>query len=245
LPKCDTSARRASASHRPGPQIVEESATARMIIGLQPTILMLAVCIAAEATVRCGHPFRSLGMTEDASLKAELAGRFHHARALRAHVAANRLRRKVTSITTAKSAINMMIIIMIVRVLISGGSSTGGGLVRCCGSSCSGQRSKIVRIGCADIAARLFAHARKSFAVRFPFGGSTGLASTISAGFDLASGSSEIDALASSRLWRFAERTPDSRRRLACAVPDVAQCNNDFESIGLPSYQHFRPSIRR
>jgi hypothetical protein len=30
-----------------------------------------------------------------------------------------------------------------------------------------------------------------------------------------------------------------------CAEACAGHSNNDFESMGLPSYQHFRPSIRR
>jgi hypothetical protein len=30
-----------------------------------------------------------------------------------------------------------------------------------------------------------------------------------------------------------------------CAEACAGHSNNDFESIGLPSYQHFRPSTRR
>ena len=48
------------------------------------------------------------------------------------------LRRTVTSISTANSAMNMMITMMIVLVFISEGSSTAAGLVRRCGSSSIG-----------------------------------------------------------------------------------------------------------
>ena len=75
----------------------------------------------------------------------------------------------------------MMITMMIVLVFISDGSSTAAGLVRCCGSSSSGQRSRIVTIGSDDIAAMLFAHLRKSSDVSVllaPVG--TGLGSTTS-----------------------------------------------------------------
>jgi hypothetical protein len=30
-----------------------------------------------------------------------------------------------------------------------------------------------------------------------------------------------------------------------CAEACAGHSNNDFESMGLPSYQHFRPSMRR
>jgi hypothetical protein len=54
---------------------------------------------------------------------------------------------------------------MIVLVFISDGSSAAAGLVRSCGSSSSGQRSRIVTIGSDGIAAMLFAHVRKSSGV--------------------------------------------------------------------------------
>jgi hypothetical protein len=44
-----------------------------------------------------------------------------------------------------------------------------------------------------------------------------------------------VQALASSPL------EPDCAGALACA----GHSNNDFENPGLPSYQHFRPSMRR
>jgi hypothetical protein len=36
---------------------------------------------------------------------------------------------------------------------------------------------------------------------------------------------------------------PSSETDCACAC--AGHSNNDFESMGLPSYQHFRPSMRR
>jgi len=36
-----------------------------------------------------------------------------------------------------------------------------------------------------------------------------------------------------------------SRSEFGCAEACVGHSNEDFESMGLPSYQHFRPSIRR
>jgi hypothetical protein len=66
------------------------------------------------------------------------------------------LRRTVTSIIAANSAMNMMITMMIVLVFIIEASSTAAGLVRRCGSSSSGQRSRIVATGGAGIAAMLF-----------------------------------------------------------------------------------------
>ena len=75
----------------------------------------------------------------------------------------------------------MMITMMIVLVFISDGSSTAAGLVRCCGSSSSGQRSRIVTIGSDGIAAMLFAHLRKSSGVSVPLAPvGTGLGSTTS-----------------------------------------------------------------
>ena len=84
----------------------------------------------------------------------------------------------------------MMITMMIVLTFISDGSSTAVGLVRCCGSSSSGQRSRIVKTGSAGIAAMLFANLRKSsgVSVRLACVG-TGLALTalgFSSGFGLA-----------------------------------------------------------
>ena len=36
-----------------------------------------------------------------------------------------------------------------------------------------------------------------------------------------------------------------SRSEFGCAEACAGHSNNDFESMGLPSYQHFRPSITR
>jgi hypothetical protein len=36
-----------------------------------------------------------------------------------------------------------------------------------------------------------------------------------------------------------------SPSEFGCAEACAGHSNNDFESMGLPSYQHFRPSIRR
>src|SRR5437588_10629370 len=75
----------------------------------------------------------------------------------------------------------MMITMMIVLVFISDGFSTAAGLVLCCGSSSSGQRSRIVTIGSDGIAAMLFAHLRKSSGVSVPLVPvGTGLGSTTS-----------------------------------------------------------------
>ena len=76
---------------------------------------------------------------------------------------------------------NKMITMTIVLVFISEGSSTAAGLVRRCGSSSSGQRSRIVTIGSDGIAAMLFAHVRKSCGVSVPLAPvGTGLGSTTS-----------------------------------------------------------------
>jgi hypothetical protein len=37
----------------------------------------------------------------------------------------------------------------------------------------------------------------------------------------------------------------NSPSEFGCAEACAGHSNNDFESMGLPSYQHFRPSIRR
>ena len=75
----------------------------------------------------------------------------------------------------------MMITLMIVLVFISDSSSPAAGLVRSCGSSLAGQRSRIVTIGSDGIAAMLFAHLRKSSDVSVPLAPvGTGLGSTTS-----------------------------------------------------------------
>src|SRR3954462_859998 len=92
----------------------------------------------------------------------------------------------------------------------------------------------------------LWPHACKSSVVSVALG--TGLATILgfACGFGSVVSPSEIDACASSALRGFADSLPDDGRGFAgTAGDDAVQCNKDFESIGLPSYQHFRPSISR
>jgi len=124
-------------------------------------------------------------------------------------------------ISTANSAMIMIVAIMTVRPFVADGCATGAGLLRCCGSSASGQRSRIVKTGSAVIAAMLLPHARKSSGVKVPLDVRGALRSTISgftAGFGWASGSSEIDACAFSGLGWLAERTLGSGREVVCAA---------------------------
>src|ERR1700730_11064906 len=53
-------------------------------------------------------------------------------------------------------------------------------------------------------------------------------------------------ACESNGLPRFSVTTlAASRLDAGCADASLGHSSNDFESMGLPSYQHFRPSIRR
>lgn len=57
--------------------------------------------------------------------------------------------------------------------------------------------------------------------------------------------SSSAAAWASSGSPGFARRTPPASVEIGPADASLGHSSNDFESMGLPAYQHFRPSMRR
>jgi len=104
----------------------------------------------------------------------------------------------------------------------------------------------IVRTGSPAIASLVLPQARKSSVFKLPRDGDA-MRSAVS-GFGCASGLLVNEACASNGLYLLAAPAglvSGSRREFFFSVCAADQCNNDFENPGLPSYQHFRPSIRR